>query len=210
MSMVTETGVINEYDEYDEYDEYGYHDRNTDEDVVDECETSENCDESSDESGDESDDSQISIERHLNKTINIVKTVSFDHYRCVICLLNNGDDANNEPVVINHVCETCTYCVHDSCFSVWYGNTNKCIICRRILDSRNCGCGLLNRSSADDPTIVAIMEQHNIATVGGGFFVYVSNQIEPCMRIIYLICAVWLLCLLLFTCDNSNEPIERI
>ena len=67
----------------------------------------------------------------------MIKSVSFDNRSCIICLAENKDETNKEPVVINHVCKNCCYYVHDSCFSNWYEKHNKCIICRERIDTCN-------------------------------------------------------------------------
>ena len=56
-----------------------------------------------------------------------------DTLTCVVCLIDNNDTDCMEKVVINSVCDTCVYGVHDSCFAAWYGKCGKCIICRNRL-----------------------------------------------------------------------------
>ena len=214
MNMMTEIDIMNNFDEYNDYDT---NDVDGEGDGLDEIDRGGKSDGDGldEESGNESDSSCKSIDRHLFKTINMVKSLSFDHYMCVICLLRNSDKLNDEPVTINHVCETCKYYAHDSCFSVWYGINNKCIMCRRGIDTYkydNDG-GMPPPSSPDEQTFVGMMEHQNISTVGsgvssfvvtGGMFGYLSHRAQKCINITYLICFVWLCSIFVTGCDNPK------
>tara|TARA_Y100000389_G_C17459216_1_gene520428 strand:- start:134 stop:754 length:621 start_codon:yes stop_codon:yes gene_type:complete len=79
-------------------------------------------------------DSDEDMDKVLNKNICMIKSLSFDNRSCIICLAENKDETNKEPIVINNVCKSCSYYVHDSCFSNWYEKHNKCIICREKID----------------------------------------------------------------------------
>ena len=59
----------------------------------------------------------------------------FDSPRCLICLTSQQDDpSNNECVVLNTSCPTCTYYTHDSCFAMWFDKRNKCVWCRNRIE----------------------------------------------------------------------------
>ena len=58
-----------------------------------------------------------------------------------------------EEVVINSVCDTCEYGVHDSCFAAWYGKCGKCIICRTRFD---CVAGDESDDSDGDDDVDAV------------------------------------------------------
>lgn len=84
---------------------------------------------------DNENDSYGYMDKALNKNIGMIKSLSFDNRTCIICLAENNDETNKEDIVINEVCKSCSYYVHDSCFSNWYEKHNKCIICRENIDT---------------------------------------------------------------------------
>ena len=79
---------------------------------------------------DNENDSSDDIDKTLNKNMGMIKSFSYDNITCIICLAENNDETNKEDIVINEVCKSCSYYVHDSCFSNLYEKHNKCIICR--------------------------------------------------------------------------------
>lgn len=189
-----------EYNEYNEYNElYTINEEDTDEEK---------------ESVKEN-DSDEEIDKLLNKNIGMIKSLSFDNRTCIICLAENKDETNKEPIVINNVCKSCCYYVHDSCFSSWYEKHNKCIICRNKIDmtydSENTGNitprtvhRLLNIINTRGIDVIGIVGSPHV--VNGGF---ISHTRYNCryfiINVIYLTTLTWFFYILFMGMLSINE-----
>jgi len=141
---------------------------------------------------DNENDSVEDMDKALNKNIGMIKSLSFDNRTCIICLSENNDETNKEAIVINHVCKSCSYYVHDSCFSNWYEKHNKCIICREKIDmaydsesnnmdniSPRTFNRLLNIINSGDIDIVGVISHEHVVNSG-----FIPHTIYNCRYLI--------------------------
>ena len=160
-------------------------------------------------------DSDKEIDELLNKNLGMIKSLSFDSRSCIICLVENNDETNKEPIVINHVCKNCSYYVHDSCFSSWYEKHNKCIICREKIDmtydSDNTSNitprrinRLLNIINSGGIDIIGVISPRDILDSG-----FISHTRYNCryfiINVIYLTTLTWFFYILFMGMLSINE-----
>jgi hypothetical protein len=170
-------------------------------------------DEESKENKEKKYDSDKEIDELLNKNLGMIKSLSFDSRSCIICLVENNDETNKEPVVINHVCKNCSYYVHDSCFSSWYEKHNKCIICRNKIDMTD-GTDNVNITPRTFSRLLSIVNSRGVDVIGivgstniGGPFI--PHTTYNCryfiINVIYITTLTWFFYILFMGMLSINE-----
>tara|TARA_B100001989_G_C24264349_1_gene328518 strand:+ start:64 stop:609 length:546 start_codon:yes stop_codon:yes gene_type:complete len=139
-------------------------------------------------------------ELKVDTNLSMKKSRSYDMRRCIICLISADDKNNDEDIILNRVCENCVYYVHDSCFSCWYQDNNKCIICREVYESEEDYNEVENDSehryllSPRTRDIIRLMEVPSVIFLGnrgpptrvnGGVIGYISRSAECFVNTVY-------------------------
>tara|TARA_B100001093_G_C26572314_1_gene903478 strand:- start:91 stop:648 length:558 start_codon:yes stop_codon:yes gene_type:complete len=146
---------------------------------------------------------------HMTQLL-LKKTKSYDTRSCIICLITQCDKNNNEDINLNCVCNTCRYYIHDSCFSKWYQNNNKCIICREPFDIESDNEEYENQRylSPRSRAFLRIIEQPSFilfnnhyprppSRVNGGMFRYAAQRASHFVNTVYFCCIFGFLYLLI-------------